>query len=88
MIFSGAGKQLGNMLYKDPLRVIPSLETRSDGSINDINVDISEPTILAILRGWFWGKKYFGIYSASELADEILKIIFAVLFLEGGILAS
>lgn len=43
--------------------------------------------IYAILRGWFWGKKYFGIYSVSELADEILKIIFAVLFLEGGILA-
>lgn len=43
--------------------------------------------LYAILRGWFWGKKYFGIYSISELADEILKIIFAILFLEGGMLA-
>ena len=43
--------------------------------------------LYAILRGWFWGKKYFGIYSVSELADEILKIIFAIIFLEGGILA-
>ena len=43
--------------------------------------------LYAILRGWFWGKKYFGIYSVSELADEILKIVFAILFLEGGILA-
>ena len=43
--------------------------------------------LYAILRGWFWGKKYFGIYSISELADEILKVIVAILFLEGGILA-
>ena len=43
--------------------------------------------LYAILRGWFWGKKYFGIYSLSELADEILKIVFAILFLEGGVLA-
>ncbi len=43
--------------------------------------------LYAILRGWFWGKKYFGIYSVSELADEILKILFAVILLEGGILA-
>ncbi|MDE6472108.1 MAG: oligosaccharide flippase family protein [Clostridia bacterium] len=43
--------------------------------------------LYAILRGWFWGKKYFGIYSISELADEILKILFAIIFLEGSVLA-
>lgn len=43
--------------------------------------------LYAILRGWFWGKKYFGIYSLSELADEALKVLFAVIFLEGGVLA-
>ncbi|MDE6613941.1 MAG: oligosaccharide flippase family protein, partial [Clostridia bacterium] len=43
--------------------------------------------IYAILRGWFWGKKYFGIFSITELVDEILKIIFEVILLEGAILA-
>lgn len=43
--------------------------------------------LYAILRGWFWGKKYFGIYSASELIDEVLKIIFSVILLESGFLA-
>lgn len=43
--------------------------------------------IYAILRGWFWGKKYFGIFSITELVDEILKILFAVILLEGAILA-
>lgn len=43
--------------------------------------------IYAILRGWFWGKKYFGIFSITEFIDEILKVLFAVIFLEGSILA-
>lgn len=43
--------------------------------------------IYAILRGWFWGKKYFGIFSATEFVDEILKVLFAVILLEGGFLA-
>lgn len=43
--------------------------------------------IYAVLRGWFWGKKYFGIFSVTEFADEVLKVLFAVILLEGGILA-
>lgn len=43
--------------------------------------------IYAVLRGWFWGKKYFGIFSVTEFADEVLKVLFAVMLLEGGILA-
>lgn len=43
--------------------------------------------IYAVLRGWFWGKKYFGIFSVTEFADEVLKVLFAVVLLEGGILA-
>ena len=43
--------------------------------------------IYAILRGWFWGKKYFGIFSVTELVDEILKILFAIILLEGAVFA-
>lgn len=43
--------------------------------------------IYAVLRGWFWGKKYFGIFSVTEFADEVLKVLFAVILLEGGVLA-
>lgn len=43
--------------------------------------------IYAILRGWFWGKKYFGIFSVTELVDEILKVIFAVILLEAAALS-
>ncbi|MBD5099960.1 MAG: oligosaccharide flippase family protein [Clostridiales bacterium] len=43
--------------------------------------------IYAILRGWFWGKKYFGIFSITELIDEILKILFAIILLESAVFA-
>ncbi|MDE6188653.1 MAG: oligosaccharide flippase family protein, partial [Clostridia bacterium] len=43
--------------------------------------------IYAILRGWFWGKKYFGVFSITELVDEILKILFAIILLEGAVLS-
>lgn len=43
--------------------------------------------VYAILRGWFWGKKHFGIFSVTELVDEILKILFAVILLEFSVLS-
>lgn len=44
-------------------------------------------SIYAILRGWFWGKKYFMAFSMTEFFDEIFKVMFAIILLEGSILA-
>ncbi len=38
-------------------------------------------SVYAIVRGWFWGKKEFLIFSVSELLEELLKILIAVALL-------
>ncbi len=43
-------------------------------------------TVYASLRGWFWGRKNFLAFSSTELIDEIVKIILAVVFASGVIL--
>ncbi len=40
-------------------------------------------TVYASLRGWFWGRKNFVAFSSTELVDEIVKIILAVVFASG-----
>ena len=40
-------------------------------------------TFYIIIRGWFWGNKRFLDFSISELIEEILRIIFTLLFLAG-----
>ncbi len=40
-------------------------------------------SIYAVVRGWFWGKKIFSVYSVTETVEEILRILFSVLFLSG-----
>lgn len=40
-------------------------------------------SLYAPLRSWFWGRKNFLAFSATELADEILKIGFSMLFASG-----
>ena len=48
---------------------------------------LSTTALYACLRGWFWGNKNYGVYAATELTDEIAKILFSVLFLSGTLLA-
>ena len=40
-------------------------------------------TFYIIIRGWFWGTKKFGIFSATELLEEILRIAFTLFFVSG-----
>lgn len=37
----------------------------------------------ATLRGWFWGNRNYGVFAATELLDEISKIVLSVLFISG-----
>lgn len=39
--------------------------------------------VYSVVRGWFWGKKDFVVFSVSELCDELLKILFSVFLLSG-----
>lgn len=40
-------------------------------------------TFYIIIRGWFWGTKQFGIFSCTELLEEILRILFTLLLVSG-----
>ncbi len=40
-------------------------------------------TLYASFRSWFWGRKNFLAFSSTELLDEIVKIILAVVFATG-----
>lgn len=44
-------------------------------------------SLYAPLRSWFWGRKKFIVFSATELGDEVFKIGFSLLF-AGGLVAS
>ncbi len=44
-------------------------------------------SLYAPLRSWFWGRKKFIVFSATELGDEAFKIGFSLLF-AGGLVAS
>lgn len=44
-------------------------------------------TLYASLRSWFWGRKNFVAFSSTELVDEIVRIILAVIF-ASGVIAS
>lgn len=48
---------------------------------------LATTSLYSCLRGWFWGNKNYGVYAATELTDEIAKIVFSVLFLSGTLLA-
>lgn len=37
-------------------------------------------TVYGVLRGWFWGRKQFSIFSATELVEELLRILFTIFF--------
>lgn len=40
-------------------------------------------TVYAILRGWMWGKREFTAFSITETVEEVLRILFAALFVSG-----
>lgn len=40
-------------------------------------------TIYSVIRGWFWGRKQFTYFSITETAEELLRILFSVLFVSG-----
>ena len=40
-------------------------------------------TVYSVLRAYLWGKKEFSAFSATETAEEILRIAFCILFLSG-----
>ncbi|MGN1042553.1 MAG: oligosaccharide flippase family protein [Christensenellales bacterium] len=40
-------------------------------------------TIYSVIRGFFWGKKEFTAFSATETVEEILRILFSVVFISG-----
>lgn len=44
---------------------------------------VATAALYSCLRGWFWGNKNYAVYAATELTDEITKIVFSVLLLSG-----
>ena len=38
-------------------------------------------TLYSVIRGWFWGKKQFFIFSTTELVEEIIKIVLTAILL-------
>lgn len=39
--------------------------------------------IYSVIRGWFWGNKRFTEYSVTETLEEVLRILFTLLFISG-----
>ena len=39
--------------------------------------------VYCVVRGWFWGKKMFAAFSFTETLEEVLRIVFGLLFLGG-----
>ena len=44
---------------------------------------ILSTTAYCIIRGWLWGRKEFLAFSLTELIEEVLRIIFTLLFISG-----
>lgn len=44
---------------------------------------LATTSIYATLRGRFWGERNYAVFAATELLDEISKIILSVLFISG-----
>lgn len=40
-------------------------------------------TFYIVIRGWFWGTKQFGIFSVTELLEEILRVLFTLILVSG-----
>ena len=40
-------------------------------------------TLYMTLRSWFWGRKNFVAFSSTELIDEVVRIILAIIFASG-----
>lgn len=40
-------------------------------------------SVYSVIRAWLWGKKQFSAFSATETAEELLRILFSVLLLSG-----
>lgn len=77
VVFYALSRYLGGIFTDDRcipifLIMLPALVTSS---------------LYAPLRSWFWGRKNFLAFSATELGDEVLKIGFSMLF-AGGLFAS
>ena len=47
---------------------------------------ILSTTAYCIIRGWLWGRKEFLAFSLTELIEEVLRIVFTLLFLSGIVL--
>lgn len=66
--------QLANLLFSDA-RCIP---------VFYIMLPLLLTTaVYSCLRGWFWGNKHYGIYSATEFTDEVAKIILCIILFSG-----
>lgn len=44
---------------------------------------LTTAALYSCFRGWFWGNKNYGVYAATELTDEVTKILFSVILLSG-----
>lgn len=44
---------------------------------------LTSTTFYIIIRGWFWGNKHFLDFSLSEMIEEILRVLFTLLFTSG-----
>ncbi len=44
---------------------------------------LTSTTFYIIIRGWFWGNKHFFDFSLSEMIEEILRVLFTLLFTSG-----
>lgn len=44
---------------------------------------LTTTTFYIIIRGWFWGNKHFFDFSLSEMIEEILRVLFTLLFTSG-----
>ena len=40
-------------------------------------------TIYNVIRGWFWGREEFVIFSFSEFLEELMRILFSVILISG-----
>lgn len=41
--------------------------------------------VYGVVRGWFWGRKKFAIFSVTETLEEGLRILFSVIFIGGAV---
>ncbi len=66
-----------------PLLEYAVADTRAVPLIKIMLPALVTTTLYIVLRGWFWGNRLFAEFGLTELIEEVLRILFTLLFVYG-----